>query len=154
MNNTNEIGALGESIFNLAISRGLIFRPRHLGEKWPSSDFYVELEGLKERLFFIVQVKSTTKGLDSKGNLKVKANKRKLQELNAYYCPTYLAGVNTKTEEVYLIAINKNKRKDISKLPTKFKLDKDNIKLLYDDVKKFWKNSGIKTYKNSFKHGI
>ena len=152
--NPNQIGELGESIFNLAISRDLIFRPRHLGEKWPSSDFYVELVGLKEHFFFIVQVKSTTQGLDKKENLKVKASKKKVQELNAYYCPTYLAGVDISTEEVYLIAINKNKRKDISKLPTKFKLDKVDIKLLYDDVKKFWENTNIKTYKNAFKHGI
>lgn len=150
----NEIGELGEGIFNVAISRDLIFRPRHLGEKWPSSDFYVELVGLKEHFFFIVQVKSTTLGLDKKGNLKVKANKKKLHDLNAYYCPTYLAGVDINTEEVYLIAINKNKRKDISNLPTKFKLDNANRKLLYDDVKKFWENTDIKVYKNAFKHGI
>jgi len=152
--NPNEIGELGEGIFNVAISRDLIFRPRHLGEKWPSSDFYVELVGLKEHFFFIVQVKSTTLGLDKKGNLKVKANKKKLHDLNAYYCPTFLAGVDINTEEVYLIAINKNKRKDISNLPTKFKLDKVNRKLLYDDVKKFWENTDIKAYKNAFKHRI
>ena len=152
--NPNEIGELGEGIFNVAISRDLIFRPRHLGEKWPSSDFYVELVGLKEHFFFIVQVKSTTQGFDKKGNLKVKASKKKLQELNAYYCPTYLAGVDIDTEEVFLIAINKHKRKDISKLPTKFKLDNANRKLLYDDVKEFWVNTDIKAYKNAFKHGI
>lgn len=152
--NPNEIGELGEGIFNVAISRDLIFRPRHLGEKWPSSDFYVELVGLKEHFFFIVQVKSTTLGLDKKGNLKVKANKKKIHDLNAYYCPTYLAGVDINTEEVYLIAINKNKRKDITNLPTKFKLDKANRKLLYDDVKRFWEHTNIKVYKNAFKHRI
>lgn len=150
----NEIGELGEGIFNVAISRDYIFRPRHLGEKWPSSDFYVELVGLKEHFFFIVQVKSTTQGLDKSGNLKVKANRKKIHELNAYYCPTYLAGVDIKTEEVYLIAINKNKRKDISKLPTKFKLDVKNRKLLYEEVKSFWENTNIKKYKNTFRHRI
>lgn len=150
----NEIGDLGEAIFNVEISRDYIFRPRHLGEKWPSSDFYVELVGLKEHFFFIVQVKSTSQGLDKRGNLKVKANKKKLKELNSYYCPTYLAGVDVRTDSVYLIPVNKNKRKDLNKLPTKFKLDTSNRKLLFDDVKTFWENTDLDTYKNTFKHGI
>ena len=150
----NEIGELGEGIFNVAISRDYIFRPRHLGEKWPSSDFYVELVGLKEHFFFIVQVKSTTLGLDKSGNLNVKAPKMKLHELNSYFCPTYLAGIDIKTESVYLIPINKNKRKGISKMSTNFILNSLNRKLLFDDVKSFWENSGLKKYKNQFKHAI
>ncbi|HEY0667629.1 MAG TPA: DUF4365 domain-containing protein [Sphingobacteriaceae bacterium] len=150
----NEIGDLGEAIFNVEISRDYIFRPRHLGEKWPSSDFYVELVGLKEHFFFIVQVKSTSQGLDKDGNLKIKAAKEKLRKLNSYYCPTYLAGVDVNTDSVYLIAINKNKRKNISKLPTKFKLDLQNRKLLFDEVKAFWMSSGLGRYKNIFRHRI
>jgi|GEM_PF-6368024 len=30
----NDIGSLGENIFNVAITRDFIFRPMHLGEKW------------------------------------------------------------------------------------------------------------------------
>ena len=117
---SNEIGSLGEAIFNLAITRDYIFRPMHLGEKWPISDFYIELIGAKATYFFIVQIKATDKGLNSKGNLKVKLSKNKLHQLNTYYCPTYLAGVDNTTEEVYLMAINKNKRKGISSMPVSY----------------------------------
>jgi hypothetical protein len=151
---SNEIGDLGEAIFNVEMTRDYIFRPRHLGEKWPSSDFYVELIGLKEHFFFIVQIKSTAQGLDKNGNLKIQASKKKIAELNSYYCPTYLAGVDVNTQSVYLIGINEDKQKNISKLPTVFKLDSNNRKLLFDDVKSFWENTNLRKYKDNFKHRI
>lgn len=150
----NEIGDLGEAIFNVEISRDYIFRPRYLGEKWPSSDFYVELIGPKEHFFFIVQVKSTTQGNDASGNLKIQAPKKKIDDLNLYYCPTYLAGVNVNTSEVYLTSINKDVQKDISKLSTIFKLDTNNRKVLFNDVKSFWENTDLRNYKDNFKHRI
>lgn len=150
----NEIGDLGEAIFNVEISRDYMFRPRHLGEKWPSSDYYVELIGPKEHIFFIVQVKSTSKGLDTNNNLKVQASAKKLRDLNNYYCPTYLAGVDVVTNSVYLIPINNSKRKDLSKLTTKFQLNSKTRKMLFADVKAFWANSGIKSYKQTYNHTI
>lgn len=41
-----------------------------------------------------------------------------------------------------------------SKLPTVFKLDSKNKKLLFDDVKSFWEKTDLKSYKDNFKHGI
>ncbi|NRS90806.1 hypothetical protein HNQ02_003753 [Flavobacterium sp. 7E] len=151
---SNEIGELGETLFNLAISRDYIFRPRHLGEKWPASDFYVELIGPTEVFFFIVQVKATHSGLNNKGNLKIKVPKQKLHDLNSYFCPTYVAGVDNDSEEVYLVSINTNRRKGISSLPTKFILNKQNRIKLFNEVKDFWLNSNIKNYKRNFNHKI
>jgi hypothetical protein len=150
----NAIGDKGENIFNLEISTDYTFRPRHLGEKWPSSDFYVELIGPKENFYFIVQVKSTSQGLDGGNNLKIQASAAKLRKLSNYYCPTYLAGVDVNTREVYLVPINKSKRKNLTKLSTTFHLNKQNRKLLYKDVKNFWSNSDLKKYKRTFKHTI
>ncbi|WP_044634126.1 DUF4365 domain-containing protein [Neotamlana sedimentorum] len=151
---SNEIGELGEGIFNVAISRDYKFRPRHLGEKWPASDFYVELIGPTEIFFFIVQVKATESGINNKGNLRVKVPKKKLHDLNSYYCPTYVAGVDNDTEEVYLVSVNTRRRKGISSLPTKFVLNKQNRIKLFEEVQKFWLNSDIKTYKRNFNHKI
>lgn len=151
---SNEIGDLGEHIFNVEISRDYTFRPRHLGEKWPASDFYVELIGPTEVFFFIVQVKATHKGLNRNGNLKVKVPKEKLHKLNEYYCPTYVAGVDNDTDEVYLVSVNTKRRKGISSLPTNFNLNKINRAKLYDEVKKFWLDSNIKTHKRNFKHKL
>jgi len=41
------------------ILRDYFFRARHLGEKWPASDFYVELIGPTDRFFFIVEFLAT-----------------------------------------------------------------------------------------------
>lgn len=150
----NEIGELGESIFNVAISRDYKFRPRHLGEKWPASDFYVELIGPNEIFFFIVQVKATDKGINSKRKLRIQVPKKKLNELNSYYCPTYIAGVDNDTEQVYLVSVNTKRRKAISSLPTKFVLNKANRIKLFNEVKKFWVDSDLKNHKRSFKHKI
>lgn len=151
---SNEIGELGEGIFNVAISRDYKFRPRHLGEKWPASDFYVELIGPSEIFFFIVQVKATDKGINSKGKLRVQVPLKKLHDLNSYYCPTYVAGVDNDTEQVYLVSVNTKRRKGISSLPTKFVLNKANREKLFNEVKNFWIDSDLKNHKRSFNHKI
>lgn len=150
----NDQGDLGEAIFNLALSRDALFRPKHLGEKWPVSDFYVELKGIEEKLFFVVQVKSSRRGLDTNSKLKLTAPKANLNKLRKYYAPTYLAGIDVKTEKVYLKPINKNVSSNISSLTTTFELNKTNRKKLYADVKRFWKKSGLLTYKSKFKHAF
>ncbi len=151
---TNEIGDLGEAIFSVEISRDYTFRPRRLGEKWPASDFYVELIGPKEHFFFIVQVKATSRQFDRKGNLRIKATRNKINELNAYYCPTYLAGVEVESNSVYLMSVNRSRRKTVNKLPTKFLLDRENRARLFNEVKSFWEKSDLKEYKKNFKHSI
>lgn len=152
----NDDGNLGEILFNVAISRHHLFRTRDLGEKWPVSDFYVELKS-NNKIFFIVQVKSSRQGYSSSGKLKITAPKEKLNKLRKYYAPTYLAGVDLKKEQVYLIPINKKVKTNISRLPTSFEIERynaKNSKILFDDVKSFWKNSGILDYKRKFKHNF
>jgi len=149
---TNEIGDLGEAIFEVEILRDYFFRARHLGEKWPASDFYIELIGPTDRFFFIVEVKSTTQGFDKKGNLNIVATKERVRALNAYYCPTYLAGVEMHSNSVYLTAVNRDKRKDMGSLPAKFILNSENRLRLFKEVQSFWKGTDVKKYKRNFKH--
>lgn len=150
----NEIGDLGEALFNVVISRDFTFRARHLGEKWPTSDFYIELIGLEENFYFIVQIKSTDLGLNSKNKLRIQVSKEKLHKLNKYYCPTYIAGVDVKTEKVYLEAINTKRRKGISSLSTTFEVNQDNRKVLFEEVKNFWTGTKLNEYKSKFKHKL
>jgi hypothetical protein len=154
MPSVNDIGEKGELIFNLNISRDYNFRARHLGEKWPTSDFYIELIGPKEHFYFIVQVKATDKGVNSVNKLKVNIPKDKLHKLNEYYCPTYIAGVDVKTEKVYLFPINTKKHKSISGIPISFELDTAKRKKLFEDVKSFWTGTNVKIYKSKFKHKL
>jgi hypothetical protein len=62
------IGARGESRFLVLITEPHegerpIFRAQRLGEKWPATDFLVELVGSEDVSgFFFVQVKTTRQG--------------------------------------------------------------------------------------------
>lgn len=153
----NEIGDLGEAIFKVAITRDGLFRPRDLGEKWPTSDFYVELIGPKEYLHFIVQVKATNRGYDKNDSLKIAAPLKKVLLLNQYYVPTYIAGVDIIGERVFLMSINRSPGKNISRMPTNFSLDINdtrNRQALFNEVKEFWTNTDLKTYKTNFNHTI
>lgn len=150
----NEQGELGESLFKVAITRNYLFRPLHLGDKWPTSDFYVELNNLNERLFFIVQVKSSIRGYDKNNNLKIHVPKTKINLLRSYYAPTYLAGVDIPGEKVYLSAINTLVTKDITRISTKFELNTSTLQLLYGEVRHFWHHSGLSIYKENYLHKI
>ena len=151
---SNEQGVLGETIFNIAISRGYLFRPKGLGGKWPVSDFYVELISLGQHYHFFVQVKSTVQGLDTEGNLKVVVDKEKVEQLRQYHAPTYIAGVDIRTEKVYMISVNHSLDKSIQKIPTRFEVVEDNLKILFNEVTHFWNNSGIEAYKSNFNHQL
>ena len=139
-------------MFQVAITRGYLFRPQHLGGNWPTYDFYVELNGLDERLFFIVQVKSSIRGYDRGGNLRIQVPKSKLNQLRNYFAPTYLAGVDIPGEKVYLSAINFVATKDVTRISSTFEVNEQTLKLLYGEVQHFWQQSGLKTYKEQYKH--
>lgn len=138
-------------MFQVAITRGYMFRPQHLGGNWPTSDFYVELNGLDERLFFIVQVKSSIRGYDRGGNLRIQVPKSKVIQLRNYFAPTYLAGVDIPGEKVCLTAINFVATKDVTKISSTFEVNEQTLKLLYGEVQHFWQQSGLKTYKSGLK---
>jgi hypothetical protein len=66
----DDIGSRGEAIFELRITDphgpggDPLFRPYHLGEKFPTLDYLVELVGLPAGGvgYFFAQVRSTRKG--------------------------------------------------------------------------------------------
>lgn len=150
----NDIGDLGENLFSVIISRDYNFRSRHLGEKWPTSDFYVELIGPKEHFFFIVQVKSTNQGINRDNKLRINVPKDKLHKLNNYFCPTYVVGIDVITEKAYIVSVNTKRRKAISSLSTKYEINTITRSRLFDDVKKFWTDSNVNNFKSTFKHSI
>ena len=150
----NEQGVLGETIFNVAISRGYLFRPKALGEKWPVSDFYVELIDFAKHYHFFVQVKSSARGLDADGNLPILIDKNKVERLSQYHAPTYVAGVDVVDERVFLMGINKPPHSSISKLPTTFELVDENLAVLFSEVEGFWDSSGIEAHKSTFDYKL
>ncbi len=150
----NEQGVLGETIFNVAISRGYLFRPKALGEKWPVSDFYVELINFAKHYHFFVQVKSSARGLDADGNLPISVDKHKVERLSQYHAPTYVAGVDVVNERVFMAGVNKPPYNSISKLPTTFELVDENLAVLFNEVKSFWDSLGMEVHKSTFNYRL
>lgn len=157
----NEQGKRAEEIFGVRITQGYLFRARDLGEKWPVSDYYVEINDDDEPYYFIVQVKSSRRGYDTNGDFKISVTKSKINQFSNYAAPTFLAGVNVENELVYLTAITKKKRTGVSKISLDFILnaaDKptslQNLKRLKREIKRFWKATNTKAIKRNFKSSL
>ena len=160
MADQNAIGVRGESIFMTRITQGNIFNVYFLGDKAPIVDFLVEINDPKTPFAFMVQVKSTIKGYNKDGNLKVRVTKEKYKALMQRPLHTYIAGVDIQQETVYICSAfsdktflkslpSKNKLKFTSKVTTMKVLD-----LLKKDVISFWQNSKTASYKKKFKSSL
>ncbi|MDA3859897.1 MAG: hypothetical protein PF445_01605, partial [Melioribacteraceae bacterium] len=75
----------------------------------------------------------------------------KLKRLYKLKAPTYLVGINNKTQECYILSVHKNHRKRISSMKTKYPLNINNLLLLRDEVVQFWENNLIKPKNSKFK---
>lgn len=160
MSDHNKIGARGESIFMTRITQFGLIDGFFLGDKAPIVDFYLDFVEGNESYQFLVQVKSTTLGYDNNGNLKISVPQSKYRQLQKKRLPTYVAGVDVNKEIVYLCSAFQE-RKVISSMPTKHSLkltrpfrSKKTLKLLKEDVIRFWNGTITKDYKNKFKSKI
>ncbi len=153
----NIIGNRGEYIFAELITEktddGYLFNPAFLGEKWPTSDFFVELFNTEKPMFCFFQVKSTSEGYTKKEKkLKANISKADLKKLSYLPAPSYVIGIDEQLKKGFIISANGVTIKAINTLPTKFPINEENIKKLWKEVKDFWEKSAINDYKdNSFK---
>ena len=53
--------------------------------------------------------------------------------------PTYLIGVDERAEVAFIVAISGKISGGISSIPTKFPLDRENLKILRDEVRNYWR---------------
>lgn len=160
MADQNSIGLRGESIFTTRITQGNIFNVYFLGDKAPIVDFLVEINDAKTPYAFMVQVKSTIRGYDTVGNLKVGVVKDKYQALLKRPLPTYIAGVDVNTETVYICSAFYDK-KYVKSLPTKYKLKFTSpvitarvLDLLKTDVINYWNSCQTTRRKKNFKSSL
>src|SRR6185369_6612196 len=83
------------------------FRPRFLGDKYPTHDFIVELVDRPEYYFF-VQVKATTKGFTktAPGRLLVQVTQEDVDRMVACPAPTYVVGIDLNGKSGYVLSVN------------------------------------------------
>jgi hypothetical protein len=116
------------------------FRPRFLGDKYPTFDFIVEVVD-NPAYFFFAQVKATTLGYTAKEKrLLVELDQTDVDRMVACPAPTYLIGIDVNQIGVgYLLSVNEP-RSHIASLTTTFRIDGDVLKNLNDEVIEYWKS--------------
>jgi hypothetical protein len=142
---SDDIGDRGHWLFGLLITALCpgrdepYFRPRFLGDKYPTFDYVVELVG-HEAYFFFVQVKATTLGYrKGKGVLRLRVNvpRKDLARMAASPVPTYVVGIDEPQRRGYILSVNEP-RKGIGGLSTRHRLDCRNLRRLWQEVFNFW----------------
>ncbi len=147
----NVIGDRGELIFRLAITdyeqfQTPLFRPGFLGEKWPTVDFYIELLGVPDvQPFFFVQVKTTALPIRSEASIKIVLEKTDCERLYRIPAPTYIVGVHETTKKAYILSLHDKPLKGVYSIALQHELTPDNLKILHEEVREFWKSSGKPT---------
>jgi len=151
-----DIGVRGEWQFGVLMTDlcgrdDPFFRPRFLGEKYPTFDFIVEVVD-QPSYFFFVQVKTTTLGYTAKGNrLRVRVSQSDIDLMVACPAPTYVVGiVATKDNVGFLLSVNEP-RGNVASLTTQFKIDCDVRKRLRDEVVAFWSSRNMVLTGSSFR---
>jgi len=127
------------------------FRPRFLGDKYPTFDFILELVDQPEYYFF-VQVKTTTQGytLTAPNRLKVQVSQADVDRMVACPAPSYVVGIDMDVGVGYLLSINEP-RDHVTSLPTTFKIDGTVLTKLADEVRRYWSSRDMVLAASQFK---
>ncbi len=142
---SDDIGDRGHWLFGLLITElgptrnRPYFRPRFLGDKYPTFDYLVELVG-HEHYFFFAQVKATRLGYRTgRGapRLRVNVSRGDVDRMVASPVPAYVVGVDESQRCGYVLSVNES-RKGIGGLSTKHRLDGGNLQRLWQEVFDFW----------------
>ena len=113
------------------------FRPRFLGDKYPTFDFIVELVD-HPTYYFFVQVKGTTQGYTKDTDrLKVQVSQDDIDRMVAYPAPTYIVGIDVSLGRGFLLSANEP-RDRVASLTTSFEITCDALRVLQDEVHLFW----------------
>ena len=144
----DDIGDRGQWSFTILITDlcgrdNPFFRPRFLGDKYPTFDYIVEVVD-QPTYFFFVQVKSTTLGYTSEGNrLRVHVTQEDIDRMVGYPAPTYVVGIDATTDRLgFLLSVNEP-RGHVASLTTRFRIDCSVLEQLRDEIINFWSSRNM-----------
>lgn len=140
---SEDIGKRGERLFELLVTDlcgrdAPFFRPRFLGDSYPTFDYLVEVVDRPE-FFFFVQVKATAQGYTAAPErLKVQVGQADIDRMVACPAPAYVVGVDaTALGFGFLLSVNEA-RAAVASLTTRFRIDGGVLEQLRDEVVAFW----------------
>jgi hypothetical protein len=143
-----DIGERGPWLFSLLMTDlcgrdDPFFRPRFLGDKYPTFDYIVEVVDRPE-YFFFVQVKGTTLGYTvEEHRLRVQVTQDDIDRMIAYPAPTYVVGIDVDAIGVgFLLSVNEP-RDNVASLTTRFRIDCGVLEQLRDEVIDFWSSRNM-----------
>jgi hypothetical protein len=117
------------------------FRPRFLGDKYPTFDYIVEVD--LPSYFFFVQVKGTSRGYTVKENrLRVQVTQDDIDRMVACPAPTYVVGIDVEVGVGFLLSVNEP-RDNVASLTTRFRIDCGVLEQLRDEVIEFWSSRNM-----------
>ena len=113
------------------------FRPRFLGDKYPTFDFIVELVD-HPAYYFFVQVKGTTQGYTKDPvRLKIQVSQEAIDRMVAYPAPSYVVGIDVSVRGGFLLSVNEP-RDRVASMTTRFRIGCDTLRDLQDEVHAYW----------------
>jgi hypothetical protein len=151
----DDIGERGQNMFYVLLTDFCgryepFFRPRFLGDKYPTFDYIVELVDHPQYYFF-VQVKATNQGFTIKEKrLKVKVSQADIGRMVRCPAPTYVVGVDEIGWTGYLLSVNEP-RDHVSSLITDFRINCTSLAALADEVYDYWSSRSMVLVGSRFK---
>jgi len=146
MDEKDYIGKRGESIFSVLITtwcnRAPLFFDVFLGEKHPTTDFFVELVNPNVgKAGFYVQVKSTKGNYKGKGDgreIDVEISKEDVAELKKILAPVYVVGIDILAQRGFIKGISQETTGGIYGISTRRSLTCRTLKALWKEVDEYW----------------
>lgn len=143
-----DIGERGQWLFSLLMTDlcgrdDPFFRPRFLGDQYPTFDYIVEVVDHPSSFFF-VQVKGTTLGYTvEEHRLRVQVMQEDIDRMVACPAPTYVVGIDVNENGIgFLLSVNEP-RDHVASLTTRFRIDCGVLEQLRDEVMAFWSSRNM-----------
>ncbi|MBY0230645.1 MAG: hypothetical protein K2W96_15270 [Gemmataceae bacterium] len=164
MSDADLIGKRGESIAysRLTLPREAgsprpLFALHHLGDKFETLDFLVELlDAGRPGLCFFIQVRSTWKPLTKSRTpprLRIEVSEDEVRRMAGWPAPTYLIGVHQGTDRVFIVSVHEGMTEAIPSITTAHELTSLTMKLLWDEVRDYWVARDFPRRTSAFQNG-
>ena len=162
---TNIIGDNGERNAAIRLTQGQLFDVIELGGKTPAFDLLCRINDAQKPYQFLVQVKATETVPIYTAKLPVRIKTpvpdKKYKPLQLRPLPTYVAGVDNTTGDVFIAAAFQSANNYRNDMPTTYKLSQSdkaaslaNLQRLKNDVIDYWDGLGIQAYKPTFNSAL